>query len=387
LNRYGDANFAYDANGNLTGDGTRTFLYDVENRLIRVTVAGVQTDLSYDPLGRLYSSITGGTTTQFLYDGDRLVAEYDGSNVIQRRYVHGPGADEPVLWYEGSGLTDRRWIHGDERGSVIATSDSGGNGTEYTYGPYGEPASWSGSRFRYTGQIALPEVKLYHYKARVYDPVLGRFLQTDPIGSKDDLNLYAYVGNDAVNGTDPSGTVGRGSGWGDDEWKNFDARQQQAAKDMDKRATQLEKKGAKVGGERGQVMLDKADKLHKGAEVLRSDGTKDGYFADSVSRSEYMTKTMGSYQGAAKMVGKTLVVNKENKVWHSTENSTQQQWIVGHESLHPFGARDLAGSSGARAYIDGNAAQRASFREFAGTPNESVIPDYIMKEVYPNLYK
>jgi RHS repeat-associated protein len=213
LNRYASVastSFTYDANGNLTSDGTRTFLYDVENRLIRVTTGGVQTDLSYDPLGRLYSVVTPSNTTQFLYDGDRLIAEYVGSPTptLQRRYVHGPGVDEPVVWYEGSGLTTRHWLHADERGSIIATSDSGGNGTEYKYGPYGEPTSWSGVRFRYTGQIVLPELQLYHYKARVYDPVLGRFLQTDPVGYKDDVNLYAYVAGDPLNSIDPAGKAG-----------------------------------------------------------------------------------------------------------------------------------------------------------------------------------
>jgi len=205
LNRYADSNYSYDANGNLTGDGTRAFLYDAENRLVRVTKAGIQTDLSYDPIGRLYSSSTAGSTTKFLYDGDRLIAEYNGSDVLQRRYIHGPSVDEPIVWYEGSALADKRWFHADERGSVVATSDSSGNGTQYTYGPYGEPANWSGSRFKFTGQIAIPEAQLYHYKARVYDPMLGRFLQTDPIGARDDVNLYAYVSGDPIDRADPTG--------------------------------------------------------------------------------------------------------------------------------------------------------------------------------------
>lgn len=209
LNRYtavGGVTYGYDGRGNLTSDGTRTLAYDLENHLLSVTGGTAPINLTYDPNGRLLTSTSGGITTRYLYDGDQLVAEYNGSTLL-RRYVHGVNADEPLVWYEGAGLTDRRWLHTDHLGSVISSSNGSGVSTVYSYGAYGEPAydNWSGSRFRYTGQIMLPEAKLYHYKARVYDPSLGRFLQTDPVGYKDGLNFYAYVGNDPLNNMDPTG--------------------------------------------------------------------------------------------------------------------------------------------------------------------------------------
>jgi RHS repeat-associated protein len=208
LNQYfdiGSITQSHDDNGNLTQDGSMTFVFNALGQMTEAKSGGTTVGTyQYDPMGRRKSKTASGITTQYLWSGSQVMAEYNGGGTLQRKYIYGPGIDNPIALVAGDG--SKTYIHKDALGSVVALSNNAGTVTDkFKYDPFGKSADDGGSAYKFAARRIDAETGLYYSRNRYYNPSSGRFISPDPIGYGDGMNMYAYVGNDPMNATDPTG--------------------------------------------------------------------------------------------------------------------------------------------------------------------------------------
>jgi RHS repeat-associated protein len=175
------------------------------HRLVRVRDNGVElASYTYDGFGRRAQKTIDGSTRTYLYGGADILEERI-AGAVAKRHVHGPAVDNPLASVTTSGSL---WYYlTDHLGSIVQTTGSTGQiDSTRQYGPAGNLlAGTTDSGYAFTGREWDAEVALYHYRARFYDPHLGRFISPDPAGFVDGPNLYAYVLNRPVVSRDPTG--------------------------------------------------------------------------------------------------------------------------------------------------------------------------------------
>jgi len=194
---------------------TTTYTHNLLNQLAGVEKTGEDAvSFEYDPLGRRITKTVGATTYHYTWAEDKLMEVRDNGGALLQTFIYGASTDEPVALINYIGPF---YYTQDGLGSVTEITNYAGTLLEkYTYDVYGAPslfddtASQINSSFidnplYFTGREYDAETGLYYYRARYYDPNLGRFLETDPQGYGDSMNLFAYVVNNPWNATDPSG--------------------------------------------------------------------------------------------------------------------------------------------------------------------------------------
>ena len=205
LTSWAGTTHTYDLNGNLTGNGTNTYVWNARNQLDSISGA-VTASFIYDGLGRRKSKTIGSTQTGFLYDGLNFVQELTGATP-KANLITG-GVDELLQRKE---TTQTRYPIADALGSVIALTDStGAIQTEYSFEPYGKPTASGAADTNSQSYTAREDdaTGLLYYRARYLSPSLNRFVSEDPIGwQSGQTNEFAYVGGNPLSRTDPTGEI------------------------------------------------------------------------------------------------------------------------------------------------------------------------------------
>lgn len=208
--------YSYDATGNLTGDGSRTYGYDSAGRRISATGGGLTTTYGYDAHGLRVSKTGPNGTTYFVYDPQgHLTGEYGGQGQAIREIVWLGNLPVAVLIPTAPGQADVYYIHTDPLGTPRQITRAQDNQPVWRWesDPFGttlpdqNPAGLGNFVFnlRFPGQYYDAETGLHYNVFRDYDPKIGRYIQSDPIGLAGGMNTYTYVGNNPLSYIDPLG--------------------------------------------------------------------------------------------------------------------------------------------------------------------------------------
>ena len=204
----GDRHYAYDAFGNLIrerrGRGhalVTEYSYDCQHRLIGITQPNGQTaSYRYDPFGRRISKTIDGTTTEFFWQGDKLIAEHHANR--HRSYLYEPDSFRPLALLEGFGPKDTKPYHYqlDHLGTPQELTNPNGEIVwSAHYRAYGEIARLDVGKIdnplRFQGQYFDQESGLHYNRHRYYNPDIGRYLTPDPVKLAGGINTYQYVPN------------------------------------------------------------------------------------------------------------------------------------------------------------------------------------------------
>ena len=209
---YSVSESAYDSHGDptslqsCTSGGGYQFQYDLEDRPILLTMpGGYAVSYTIDGDGHRIGKTVSGQTTKYVYDGDTVVAEIAPTGTVTYEvpgvgYVTGAVQSYYQDNAQGSTLSVQS-----ETGTMQSQNEYDGYGINYPLvtGPHSD-LGYVGSK----GYVTDNESGLLELGHRYYLPILGRFLTQDPIGQKDDLNLYAYCKDNPISNIDPDGDSG-----------------------------------------------------------------------------------------------------------------------------------------------------------------------------------
>jgi len=212
--------YSYDDNGNIISDGTQTFTYNQNNRLIQVEQGAVTLgEYAYDGLGRRVKKTVSGTITHFHYDqAGNLIAETNVDGTPLRDIIYQDGERVAMEIYGAQAGT--YYFLNDHLGTPRSVIDESGQIVwQAAYPPFGKAQVLTETivnNFRLPGQYFGAETGLHYNYFRYYDPSTGRYLTPDPIGLEGGINLFIYALNNPVNLVDPLGLR-----YWSNVWNNF----------------------------------------------------------------------------------------------------------------------------------------------------------------------